>query len=257
LRLRLRNRASLKGRPLLDGNDFYYALNLSLSLNLNLSLNLLILIFAIMKHLACIFSLLVFSFCAYSQTVATNPDTVLMNNGKVIVAQVVDTLGGDITVIDLHTRKHKKVELSKEGVFSIRFGSTGKEELFYVYDTLVGNDFTVDDARKFIAGEQDAERGYHAVGVSVGAFVVGFASGAAIGSIFAFGPPFLYDGIMTYPAIHVRHKSVRNMKIADSDPYLYGYYLTASRKRMLRSFLWSGVGLVSGLIANQILLNNQ
>lgn len=194
------------------------------------------------------------SVSGYSQTATL--DTVLLNSGRTVIGQVTDTTGIDITVTDFHKKKHKKVEIPKEGVFSIRFASTGREEVFYIYDTLVGNDFTVDDARKFIAGEQDAQRGFHAVGASIGAFAVGFASGAAIGSFFAFGPPFLYDGIMTYPEIHVRHKTVSNIQIANTDPYLYGYYLVASRKRMLHSFLWSGIGVVSGLIVNQVLINN-
>jgi hypothetical protein len=212
-----------------------------------------------MKVFASIFSFLFLYLNVYSQSspITAIPDTVLLNSGKVFVTQVVDTVGMNITVIDPKSRKHKKIEIDKEGVFSIKFGSTGKEDVYYIYDTLIGHDFTVDDARKFIAGEQDAEKGFHAVGISIAAFAVGFASGATVGSIFAFGPPFLFDGIMTYPAVHVRHKSVRDLKIANTDPYLYGYYLTASRKRMLRSFLWSGVGLAAGIVTNLILLNNQ
>jgi hypothetical protein len=183
------------------------------------------------------------------------PDTVLLNNGKVLVTQVVDTVGMNITVIDPKSRKHKKIDIDKEGVFSIKFGSTGKEDVYYIYDTLIGHDFTVDDARKFIAGEQDAERGFHAVGVSIAAFTVGFVSGAYEGNFFAAGPPFLFDGIMTYPAIRVRHKSVSDIKIANTDPYLYGYYLTASSRRMVRSFLWSGIGLVSGLVVNFVFIS--
>lgn len=193
---------------------------------------------------------------AYSQVATNALDTILLNTGRIAFGQITDTVGGDITIIDYHKKKHKKLELAKEAVFSIRFGSTGKEEVFYTYDTLVGNDFTVDDARKFIAGEQDAQSGFHAVGTSIGAFVIGFASGAYMGNIFAFAPPFFYDGIMTYPAVHVRHKTVRDIKIANTDPYLYGYYMVASRKRMLKSFLWSGVGLVSGLVVYGIFYNN-
>jgi hypothetical protein len=226
-----------------------------------------------MKVFASIFCLLFLSPSAYSQSdtirsipnVNSNvkrdrqlvtPDTILLNNGKVLITQVVDTIGENITVLNPKSRKHKKIEINKEGVFSIKFGSTGKEDVLYIYDTLVGHDFTVDDARKFIAGEQDAIRGYHAVGVSIAAFAIGFVSGDYEGSFFGAFPPFLFDGIMTYPAIHVRHKSVRDMKIANTDPYLYGYYLAASSKRMLHSFLWSGIGLVTGLATNFIFVNN-
>ncbi|HXP50207.1 MAG TPA: hypothetical protein VN922_09650 [Bacteroidia bacterium] len=210
-----------------------------------------------MKVSASIFFFLFLSISAFNQSSPQKVvlDTILLNNGNVVATHVVDTLGGTITIEKPNSRKHKKTEIDKEEVFSIRFGSTGKEEIFYIYDTLTGNDFSIEDARKFIAGEQDAQRGFHAVGVSVAAFAIGFASGAYEGNFFAAGPPFFFDGIMTYPAIHVRRKKVRDVKIANTDPYLYGYYMTASRKRMLHSFLWSGIGLAAGLIVNFTVIN--
>jgi hypothetical protein len=183
-------------------------------------------------------------------------DTVVMNNGAVIATHVVDTLAGTIIIEDPKSKKHKKIELDRDDVFSIKLASNGKEEVFYIYDTLIGHDFTEDEVRKFIAGEQDAQRGFHPVGVSILAFTIGFASGATIGSVVAFGPPFLFDGIMSYPTIKVRKKSVRDMKIATTDPYLYGYDQVARKKRTLHSILWSGIGLAVGLVVNQILINN-
>ena len=183
-------------------------------------------------------------------------DTILFNNGKVMVAQVVDSSAGTITITKLNSRKHKKIEIDKEEVFSIRYGKTGKEEVLYVYDTLIGHDYTVEEARKFIAGEQDAQRGYHAVGVSAAAFTIGFASGVVFGSAISLAPPFLFAGIMTYPTVRVRHKSVHDIKNTGSDSYLEGYDITARRKRTLHSFVWSGIGLAAGLVAHFVLLNN-
>ena len=99
----------------------------------------------------------------------------------------------------------------------------------------------------FIAGEQDAQRGYRPVGTSIGAFAVGAASGLTGASFFVLGPPFLYSGLMSYPRIHIRHKSVTNLNDVKSDSYLYGYDNTARRKRMFRSMIWGGIGLVAGL----------
>ena len=137
-------------------------------------------------------------------------DTILLNNGLVVVAEVIDTLGEMVTVTNPNSRKHKKVEIEKEGIFSIHYAATGKEEIYYSYDTLIGHDFSIPDARKFIEGEQDAQRGFHAIGMSALSFAIGFGSGATLGSIIAFGPPFLFAGITTYPRIKVRHHSVRN-----------------------------------------------
>ncbi len=188
--------------------------------------------------------------------IPATPDTVLFNNGKVMAARVVDSSAGTITIEKLNSHKHKKIEIDREEVFSIRYGKTGKEEVLYVYDTLVGHDYTVEEARKFIAGEQDAQKGYHAIGVSIAAFAIGFGSGTAFGSAISFGPPFLFAGIMAYPTIRVRHKSVHDMKNIGSDSYLEGYDITARRKRTLHSFVWSGIGLAAGLVAHFVLINN-
>jgi hypothetical protein len=189
--------------------------------------------------------------------IRNTPDTVLFNNGKVLAVHVVDSSAATITIEKLNSHKHKKIEIDKEEVFSVRYGKSGKEEVYYVYDTLVEHDYTVEEARRFIAGEQDAQRGYHAIGVSIAAFSIGFGSGVAFGSAFSFGPPFLFAGIMTYPTVRVKHKSVHDMKNASSDSYLEGYDITARRKRTLHSFVWSGIGLAAGMIAHFVLLNNQ
>jgi len=186
----------------------------------------------------------------------TLPDTVLFNNGKVLVTRVVDTVGDKVTVEKPNSSKHKKIELDRSDVFSIRYGSTGKEVIVYVYDTLIGNDFTIPEARLFIAGEQDAQRGFHAFGTSLAAFFIGAGSGLVSESFFAFGPPFLYVGIMAYPRIHIRHKSVVNLNNIKSDPYLYGYDNTARKKRVLRSLLWGSIGLVTGLVVHITVIDN-
>lgn len=187
----------------------------------------------------------------FAQNTATvPPDTILLNNGRMVISQITDTVGTEVTVIKPHSRRHKKIGIGKESIFSIKYGSTGKEEIYYIYDTLTDHDYTVDEARKFIAGEQDAQQGYHAAGVSAAAFAVGFLSGASLGSVISFGPPFLFTGLMTYPRIRVRHKSVKDKSNATSDAYLRGYDVTARRKRTLRSLLWGGVGLIGGLAAH-------
>jgi len=239
-------------------------------------------IFATMRIAVILFLISFFPFCGYSQdsirtktsdpiphqsarmpvkTMADNssvPDTILLNNGKIIITKVIDTTSPSVvTILRPNSRKQKKIDIDREEIFSITFANTGKEEVLYIYDTLVGHDFTVDEARKFIAGEQDARRGFHAVGVSIIAFTIGFSSGVVFGSEFSFGPPFFYAGIMTYPIIRVRHKSVRDLNNVKFDAYLYGYDQVARQKRTLHSFMWGGIGLVSGLITNLILLNNQ
>jgi len=197
------------------------------------------------------------STCGYGQeNKNASLDTILFNAGKVLVAHVIDTSGDKVTIERPNSSKHKKIEIERSEIFSIKYANSGKEIILYIYDTLIGNDYTIPEARLFIAGEQDARRGFHAVGTSIGAFVVGAASGITGASFFTFGPPFLYVGIMSYPPIWIRHKSVSNINNVKADPYLYGYDNAALKKRVLRSLLWGSIGLVTGFIIHFTLLNN-
>jgi hypothetical protein len=194
---------------------------------------------------------------ALTSTAATNiPDTVLLNNGKVIISRITDTAGLSVELIKPHSHKHKKIEIDKENIFQITFGNTGKREVFYIYDTLIGNDLTVDEAKRFIEGEQDAERGFHALGTSAAAFAVGTGSGV-IGSFLGLAPSFLFAGFMSYKYVKIRHHSVRNMENVGHDGYLYGYAFVARRKRTSRALLWGGIGIVVGTIIHSIFLGNQ
>lgn len=200
---------------------------------------------------------IVFLFCMILAK-AQNPlpasevnDSILLNGGRYVVAHITDTNGFSVEITKLHSRKHKKREILKENIFSIKYGATGKESVFYIYDTLIGNDFTVAEARQFIAGEQDAQRGYHALGTSAAAFVIGTISGS-LGTFYAIAPPFAFAGFMSYNYVRIRHKSVKNMENVKHDAYLQGYSLVARKKRTLRAMLWGGIGMIAGTFLHNI-----
>jgi len=182
------------------------------------------------------------------------PDTILLSDGRTVVSHVIDTTGYAVTITKPHSRKHKKIEIDKDVIFQITFGNSGKQVVFYIYDTLIGNNFTVDEARRFIAGEQDAQRGFGAMGTSAAAFAVGTLSGIA-GSFFALVPPFAFAGFMSYHYVKIRHNSVKNMENVKHDAYLYGYSIVARRKRTMRALLWGGLGIIAGTVVHYIIAN--
>lgn len=184
------------------------------------------------------------------------PDTVLLNDGRVLITHVTDTAGYSVELIKPHSHRHKKIEIDKDNIFQITFGNSRKTVVLYFYDTLIGNDMTVEEARQFIAGEQDAQRGYHAFGTSAGAFAVGATSGVILGSFFALAPPFGYAGFMSYNYVKVRHKSVLKMENVHHDSYLFGYALVARRKRTMKAWLWGGIGVVVGSVVHFVIINN-
>ena len=173
------------------------------------------------------------------------PDTIVLDDGKTIVAHITDTAGFSVQIEKPHSHRHKKLEIEKDFIFQITFGNSGKKEILYFYDTLIGNDLTVDEARRFIEGEQDAQRGFHALGTSAAGFAVGVVAGT-IGSFFALAPPFAFAGFMSYGYVKIRHKSVKNMDNVHHDGYLYGYSVVARRKRTSKALLWGFIGVIVG-----------
>jgi hypothetical protein len=181
-----------------------------------------------------------------NQDSLNRPDSILLNSGRYLSVRVVDTSGFAIQIEKLNSKKHRRVEVPRDNIFSIKFGSSGKEVIFYTCDTLLGNEFTVDEVRRFIAGEQDAQRGYRSRGTLAGSFVIGVTAGI-IGQVIAIIPPFLYSTLTTPFPVKIRHKSVRNIHNVVSDAYLRGYALTAKHKRTMNSLLWGEIGAAVGL----------
>ena len=72
----------------------------------------------------------------------TPNDSILFNNGKVLATHVIDTTGDKVTIEKPNSSKHKKIEIDRENIFSVRYGSNHKEVVMYIYDTLTGHDFS-------------------------------------------------------------------------------------------------------------------
>ncbi|MBL7882735.1 MAG: hypothetical protein JNL69_01600 [Bacteroidia bacterium] len=195
-----------------------------------------------LKNISYTFSLLfsIFSSASFSQA---DKDTVLLLNGTVIISTVVDTTNGVLTIKN-KKNPNKNHVIDNERVFSIR-NSSG-ENIIYTYDTLIGNEFTVEEMRYFIKGEQDAEKGFKAYGSLYGNLALGIASGLT-GSFFCPIPPFAFVALSGLPKVKIKHKTVSNLEYLKQDPYLMGYERVARKKRKVQSLIGGGVGLAVGL----------
>jgi len=181
-----------------------------------------------------------------ADSIHAKPDTLLLNNGKIIIAHIIDTSGYTVDVIKNHGRE--KIEVDKSDIFQITYGNSGKQVIIYIYDSLVNDQFTIPEARIFIAGEQDARRGFPALGASIAGFVIG-AGAAIISPVLAIPTPLLFAGIeYKHQYVKINHKSVRNMDNVTHDSYLRGYALGARQKRLRRALIWGGVGAVVGTV---------
>src|SRR4051812_14897951 len=111
------------------------------------------------------FAFLIFIFAAMR---VSAQDTLMLINGKTIIAQSIDLKDYSIAY-RTNDSKGKLKTIHPERVFSIKF-KDGTERLVYVPDTLDPLEFKVEEMRAFIKGEQDARKIYHNNAVKVAGF---------------------------------------------------------------------------------------
>lgn len=104
------------------------------------------------------FLLLLLAKSGFSQV---GKDTLIMLNGGVMIGTVIDTLNG-VTTLKNPKDSTKNILVDNDRIFSI--SNANGESVMYVFDTVIGNEFTIDEMRYFILGEQDAEKGFKAKG---------------------------------------------------------------------------------------------
>ncbi len=179
----------------------------------------------------------------------TGKDTVLLLNGNIIIANVIDTTNG-VTSIKNPKDSLKNIIIENDRIFSI--SNKNGESIMYVYDTVLGNEFTIDEMRYFICGEQDAEKGFKPRGAFWGNMVLGAAAGVT-GSFFCPLPPFAFVAMSGIPKIKIKHSTVSNMDYLKHDTYLMGYERVGRKKRKTSALLGGGIGLGAGIIGAVIL----
>ena len=112
-----------------------------------------------MKKLLSAISLFSMFFLLNSGFSQTGKDTILLLNGKVIIANVIDTTKG-VTSIRNPKDSLKKILIENERIFSI--SNNKGESVMYVLDSASGKEFSIEEMRYFIHGEQDAEKAFNA-----------------------------------------------------------------------------------------------
>jgi hypothetical protein len=184
-------------------------------------------------------------FCLAARTAfctETN-DTIVLLNGTVLVANVTDTTNGVTTIMNPKDSS-KFFVIENDRIFSIK--NKNGESVLYVYDTLIGNEFTVDEMRYFIHGEQDAEKGFKAKGAFWGNALIGAASGVTLGFLSPL-PPFAFVALTGVPKVKIDHNSVSNIDYIKHDTYLMGYERVARKKRKFASLIGGVAGLAVGI----------
>ncbi|MEO8068120.1 MAG: hypothetical protein ABI599_10550 [Flavobacteriales bacterium] len=181
-------------------------------------------------------------------------DHILLMNGQTIDAKVIGQSTLEVRYALITKGKVKEREEPTENVFSVT-DSLNVEKLWYFQDSLFGNDFSVQEMRHYIRGEQDARKGYKPIIPMIGGFVAG--AGLVIGldmEFMALLIPPVYGGAMALPRVHVTKGSITNPLMDGDNFYAYGYARAGRNKRIIRSLLSSAVGVAVGLGLNQFVI---
>lgn len=170
-------------------------------------------------------------------------DTLLLINGNVLITKVIDTTNG-VTVVVNPKKTEKRLIIDNDKIFSIKRDTS--ETIMYVYDSVPGDEFTVDEMRYFIRGEQDAQKGFKAKGSLYGNMALSAGAGVT-GSFLCPIVPFVFAALVGIPKVKIKKSSVRDLNDLNSASYLMGYQRVARKKRKINSLIGGGAGLIVGL----------
>jgi len=173
------------------------------------------------------------------------PDTVYFMNGEILLGKVIDTLMNKVTITFMKKDEDKTLKIEEERIFKIGYGG-GSTKIYYQYDTLIGNIFTVEEAWYFVLGEQDAIRNYKPRFTFWGGIIVGAAGPIFTPTIIAPLPVFAYSGAVKIPKIKVNTKDLKDRERLNHDTYLLGYERVARKKQTFTALAGGGVGVLLG-----------
>ncbi|MEZ4756275.1 MAG: hypothetical protein R2817_05565 [Flavobacteriales bacterium] len=183
-------------------------------------------------------------------------DNILLMNGRVITAKVLGQSTLEIRYLVPNGKAPpRERQEPTEDVFSVT-DSLGRERIWYFYDTVFGNDMSVDQMRSYIKGQQDARDGYKPTWTTVGGFV--FGAGTVIAAnleMNAFFLPPIYAVAMTLPRVNVTRGSIRDPYMEGNEDYAYGYARVGRTKRVVRGLLSTFAGIGTGLLVRQLVIN--
>jgi len=201
-------------------------------------------------------SLLLCLILALASNQGCTQDSILLMNGTVIKAKVLGQSTLEVRYEEFGRKGSvRERQEPTHDVFSVT-DSLGRERVWYFYDTIFGNDLTVDQMRWFIKGEQDARDGHKPTWYTIGGFL--FGAGTTIAAnleMNAFFLPPIYAGAMLLPRVNVTRGSIRDPLMEGNDYYAYGYARVGKTKRVVRGLLSTFAGVAVGLAVRQFIIN--
>jgi tetrahydromethanopterin S-methyltransferase subunit F len=178
-------------------------------------------------------------------------DKIVLLSGKVINAKSV-TINGYTIAYRTTGEKSKLRKVDPENVFSIQYAD-GSEKIIFIRDLTDTLEYTVEQMRMFIKGEQDAALYYKNIPNKVAGFAVGV--GASFFSIYGLVLPPLYGTIVGAHSPNMEKMQVSDASLLNDYDYREGYK-TKVRNRKVRNGVLSGfIGFAAGFVALAVIGN--
>jgi hypothetical protein len=173
---------------------------------------------------------------------ASGQNKILLLSGKTIETEHF-SVGDEYLSYKKSSGKKLLGTLDKYDVFSVT-DSAGNENL--IYQPADSLDFTVDEARNYILGEQAAFSVYKKPATAWSSAIIG--AGSSILAFYALPVPMVYAVVLGRFNPKVQNvPSNIDPAIASSEPFVYGYKRSARNLKIQRSLKWGYISLGLGL----------
>ncbi len=204
--------------------------------------------------------LIFFSLVSIYSVAQVQEGRVVLMNGSIVQNTLWEEKDGMILIYSqkkslFGKTKNKTVELNKSEIFSLSSGT--KEQVLYFQDTMLGDYYTPEEMRVYLAGAGDARKNYKARHVSAIGFVLCAAAGYAVGDglLVLILPPVTYAASQIIGKIKIREKYMSDKNFKYNDLYADGFEPPARSRKIIRSALSGLAGSVSGVVLS--LIKNQ
>lgn len=195
--------------------------------------------------------------CAFTQV---QQGKVLLMNGTVVENTLWEEKDGVIYIYDQRhnlfgKEKTRAIELSKNEIFSLSNGS--KEQVLYFQDTMLGDYYTPEEMRMYLAGAGDARKNFKAWHIAIIGFELCLFAGNLVGDglLVLIVPPITYAAIQYVGKIKIREKYISDPNFKYNDLYAEGFEPPARSRKMIRGVLSGLAGSVTGVVLS--LIKNQ
>lgn len=138
----------------------------------------------------------------------------------------------------------KKHKIDKEEVFRI-FRKSGDTVYVYVQDSLMENEYSVNEIERMMNGQKEARKYYKPFLNLVTGFCVGGASAYA-GLFWSFLPPAVYTTILGVREANSAYFVVSDDSLYDDEFFMEGYEIGAVAKKIKYSVIGGIAGIAAG-----------